>query len=148
LYFDDLILKGGMQSLAAAALYPDRVNRLVTISAAARSHPLSIALRYLQRKVLMSDPTWSHGNYYEKAYPKQGMRLAREIATVSYRSGPEWETRFGRNRVDEENLPKITKPDFAIEQYLDYQGEKFTLDPNSLLYISKAMDLFDMGYFN
>lgn len=113
-----------MQSLASAALFPDRVKRVISISAAARSHPLSIAVRYLQRKVLSSDPNWNHGNYYDGQFPYLGMKLAREIATISYRSGPEWETRFGRGRVEEESTPTITNPDFLIEQYLDYQVNK------------------------
>jgi homoserine O-acetyltransferase len=74
------------------------------------------------------------------------MKLAREIATVTYRSGPEWEQRFGRRRADPSKQPALC-PDFLIETYLDHAGEKFCLeyDANSLLYVSKAMDLFDLG---
>ncbi|CAG8445375.1 10312_t:CDS:10 [Ambispora leptoticha] len=136
---------GGMQSLAAAYLYPDRVSRLISISACARSHPYAIAMRHTQRQVLMADPNWNKGFYYNKIPPHTGMKLAREIATISYRSGPEWEQRFGRKRANEDELPALC-PDFLIETYLDHQGERWCLqyDPNSLLYISKAMDLFDM----
>ncbi|KAJ1969436.1 homoserine O-acetyltransferase [Dispira parvispora] len=138
---------GGMQSLVAGAMYPQRVARLVSISACARSHPYSIAMRHVQRQVLMSDPHWRKGYYYDHIPPHAGMKLAREIATISYRSGPEWERRFGRQRVKPESAPEFC-PDFLIETYLDRQGERFCLeyDPNSLLYISKAMDLFDMSY--
>jgi homoserine O-acetyltransferase len=99
---------GGMQSLAAAALYPNRVSRCVSISACARSHPYSIALRHTQRAVLMSDVNWARGRYYtefgpmsdeerremgvdrrERLPPHVGMKLARMIATIGYRSGPE-----------------------------------------------------------
>ncbi|KAI9256922.1 homoserine O-acetyltransferase [Sporodiniella umbellata] len=137
---------GGMQSLAAARLFPDRINRLISISACARSHPYSIALRHTQRQVLMSDPNWRKGFYYGGIPPHVGMKLAREIATISYRSGPEWEQRFGRKRANEDQSPALC-PDFLIETYLDHQGEKFCLqyDANSLLYISKAMDIFDMS---
>ncbi|CAO3598935.1 unnamed protein product [Absidia cylindrospora] len=137
---------GGMQSIAAASLYPDRVNRLVSISACARSHPYSIALRHTQRQVLMADPNWNKGFYYKGIPPHIGMKLAREIATISYRSGPEWELRFGRKRAQEDQSPALC-PDFLIETYLDHQGERFCLqyDANSLLYISKAMDMFDMS---
>ncbi|KAI8099878.1 homoserine O-acetyltransferase [Halteromyces radiatus] len=137
---------GGMQSIAAASLYPDRVNRLISISACARSHPYSIALRHTQRQVLMADPNWNKGFYYKGIPPHVGMKLAREIATISYRSGPEWELRFGRKRAQEDQSPALC-PDFLIETYLDHQGERFCLqyDPNSLLYISKAMDMFDMS---
>lgn len=136
---------GGMQSLALASMYPQRTGRVVSISAAARSHPLSIALRYLQRRALMSDPHWNGGFYYGGRFPYNGMRLAREVATVSYRSGPEWELRFGTRRMSD-GLPSFC-PDFLIESYLDHQSEQFSLkyDPNSLLYISKAMDMFDLS---
>ncbi|KAI8942195.1 hypothetical protein NX059_000281 [Plenodomus lindquistii] len=137
---------GGMQSLAAGALFPERVGRIVSISGCARSHPYSIAMRHTQRQVLMMDPNWSRGFYYDSIPPHGGMKLAREIATVTYRSGPEWEQRFGRRRADASRPPALC-PDFLIETYLDHAGEKWCLeyDPNSLLYVSKAMDLFDLG---
>jgi len=137
---------GGMQSLAAGVLFPQRVGRIVSISGCARSHPYSIAMRHTQRQVLMMDPNWNRGFYYGQVPPHAGMKLAREIATVTYRSGPEWEQRFGRRRADPSKPPALC-PDFLIETYLDHAGEKFclTYDPNSLLYVSKAMDLFDLG---
>ena len=137
---------GGMQSLAAGALFPERVGRIVTVSGCARSHPYSIAMRHTQRQVLMMDPNWARGFYYGGIPPHSGMKLAREIATVTYRSGPEWEQRFGRRRADPSKPPALC-PDFLIETYLDHAGEKFCLeyDANSLLYVSKAMDLFDLG---
>lgn len=92
------------------------------------------------------DPNWSRGFYYDSIPPHGGMKLAREIATVTYRSGPEWEQRFGRRRADSSRPPALC-PDFLIETYLDHAGEKWCLeyDANSLLYVSKAMDLFDLG---
>ena len=94
----------------------------------------------------MMDPKWNRGFYYDSIPPHAGMKLAREIATVTYRSGPEWEQRFGRRRADPSKQPALC-PDFLIETYLDHAGEKFCLeyDANSLLYVSKAMDLFDLG---
>ena len=149
---------GGMQSIAAAHLERDRVARLISISGCARSAPASIALRYAQRSVLMSDPNWNRGFYYSPGSlpPHTGMKLARQIATFTYRSGPEWEQRFGRARrvapsssegEAEHELDPALCPDFLIETYLDHQGEQFCLkyDANSLIYISKAMDLFDMS---
>lgn len=137
---------GGMQSLAAGVLFPERVGRIASISGCARSHPYSIAMRHTQRQVLMVDPNWKRGFYYDSVPPHAGMKLAREIATVTYRSGPEWEQRFGRRRADPSKVPALC-PDFLIETYLDHAGEKWCLeyDANSLLYISKAMDLFDLG---
>ncbi|KAK0527996.1 Serine O-succinyltransferase [Tilletia horrida] len=164
---------GGMQSIAAAHLFPERVERVVSISGCARSAPGSIALRYAQRSVLMSDPNWNRGAYYgpDRIPPHTGMKLARQIATITYRSGPEWEQRFGRQRrrpaseskpspspspgastTSTEPRPDLELdpalcPDFLIETYIDHQGEAFCLkyDANSLIYISKAMDLFDMS---
>lgn len=100
-------------------------------------------------KVLMADPNWNRGFYYGGVPPHLGMKLARQIATVTYRSGPEWQQRFGRQRADPSRPPALC-PDFLIETYLDHAGEKFCLeyDANSLLYVSKAMDLFDLGARN
>ncbi|KAK2594073.1 Serine O-succinyltransferase [Conoideocrella luteorostrata] len=140
---------GGMQSLAAGVLFPSKIQRIISISGCARSHPYSIAMRHTQRQVLMMDPNWNRGFYYDGIPPHAGMKLAREIATVTYRSGPEWEQRFGRRRADPSKPPALC-PDFLIETYLDHAGEKWCLnyDPNSLLYVSKAMDLFDLGREN
>ncbi|PWA00180.1 hypothetical protein BB558_003762 [Smittium angustum] len=137
---------GGMQSLAAAVIFPERVGKLVSISACAISHPYSVSLRFAQRQVLMTDPNFNRGNYYDSVPPHVGMKLARVISTVSYRSGPEWEMRFGRSRLSPDSDPALC-PDFLVETYLDHKGEKFCLeyDANSLLYISKAADMFDVS---
>ncbi|KAJ7648506.1 Alpha/Beta hydrolase protein [Mycena rosella] len=144
---------GAMQSLAAGWLNPERVGKVVSISGTARSSPSSVAMRYAQRSVLMADPNWNNGFYYDAMPPHTGMKLARQIATITYRSGPEWDARFGRQMRPlpadaSPDLPRVPAlcPDFLIETYLDHQGEQFCLkyDANSLIYISKAMDLFDM----
>ncbi|KAI0952354.1 hypothetical protein AcW1_004476 [Taiwanofungus camphoratus] len=148
---------GAMQSLAAGWLYPERVGKFVSISGTARSSPSAIAMRFAQRSVLMADPNWKNGFYYDGLPPHTGMKLARQIATITYRSGPEWDQRFGRKVRDlpqsdsassgsEKPRTPALCPDFLIETYLDYQGEQFCLkyDANSLIYISKAMDLFDL----
>jgi len=136
---------GGMQSLTIAALAPERVARVVSISACAASHPQGIALRFVQREALMADPAWAQGRYHGVSFPRTGMRVAREIGTITYRSGPEWEERFGRRRATDG--PPTFHADFEVESYLAYQGEKFCeqYDPNSYLHVSKAMDLFDLG---
>jgi homoserine O-acetyltransferase len=136
---------GGMQSLMLAALAPQRVDRIVSISAAIGSHPQSIALRFVQRQALMSDPEWRGGRYYGVSFPHRGQKVARQIGAITYRSGPEWEKRFGRERIAD-TTPRLGE-DFQVESYLAHQGEKFCLqyDANSYLYISKAMDLFDLS---
>ncbi|ORY34714.1 Alpha/Beta hydrolase protein [Naematelia encephala] len=144
---------GGQQSLSLAYLAPERVGRVVSISATGRSGLGGVGMRYAQRSVLMSDPNWNRGFYYDGVPPHTGMKLARQIATITYRSGPEWEQRFGRRMLSEQvasqqgetEIPRLS-PDFLIETYLDHQGERFclTYDANSMIYLSKAMDLFDM----
>ena len=135
---------GGMLSLDLAACAPERVRRIASISAALRSYPQSIAIRFVQRQALMADPDWRGGLYYGHSFPHKGQRVAREIGTITYRSGPEWQERFGRRRTGD-GVPTLDE-DFQVESYLAYQGEKFCLqyDANSYLYISKAMDLFDL----
>ncbi|KAG8914793.1 hypothetical protein FRC00_010705 [Tulasnella sp. 408] len=127
---------GAMQSLAAGWLHPGRVGKIVSISGTARSSPSSIAMRYAQRSILMADPNWNKGFYYDKAPPHTGMKLARrappEIGTITYRSGPEWEQRFGRQvrQLPESDTPRANGvrvpalcPDFLIETYLDHQSD-------------------------
>jgi homoserine acetyltransferase len=96
--------------------------------------------------VLMADPHWNRGEYYDSVPPHAGMKLAREIATITYRSGPEWDARFARTRLSPKSPPAFCA-DYQIERYLDWSGEKWWrgYDANSMLYISKAMDLFDMS---
>lgn len=140
---------GGMQSLAYGAEFRDEVEKIISISGCAKSHPYSVAMRFCQRQVLMNDPLWKKGNYYNSIPPDTGMKLSREIATITYRSGPEWEKRFGVERADSSTIPALC-PDLLIETYLDHAGEKWCLDfdANSFLYISKAMDMFDLGRKN
>jgi homoserine acetyltransferase len=94
----------------------------------------------------MADPHWNRGEYYNSVPPHAGMKLAREIATITYRSGPEWDARFMRTRLSPTSPPAFCA-DYQIERYLDWSGEKWWrgYDANSMLYISKAMDLFDMS---
>lgn len=139
---------GGMTVLAYCALYPGEVHSLVSISAAARSLPFSIALRSLQREMIRRDPAWCEGNYTDDAIPVQGMRLARKLGMITYRSAKEWALRFGRERAHVERKPGDPFGiDFEIESYLENHAEKFTgqFDPNCYLYISRAMDLFDLA---
>jgi homoserine O-acetyltransferase/O-succinyltransferase len=139
---------GGMTVLAYCALFPNEVRSLVSISAAARSQPFSIALRSLQREMIRKDPAWNEGNYSVDAVPVQGMRLARKLGMITYRSAKEWQQRFGRERASVERKPGDPFGiDFEVESYLENHATKFTgqFDPNCYLYISRAMDLFDLA---
>jgi len=135
---------GGMQSICSASEYPDRVGKFVTISACAKSFPGSMAFRHSQRQAIMSDPQWNGGDYYDGPLPAAGLRLARQIGTITYRSGQEWQQRFGQNKI--KDYTEGLDHEFIIEGYLDHQGKKWVnnYDPNSMLWISKAMDGFSM----
>jgi homoserine O-acetyltransferase len=135
---------GGMQSLALVAVAPERAGRVASISAASQSYPLAIAMRFAQRTAVMTDRDWRNGDYYDHSPPCTGLKVARQMGTISYRSGPDWDLRFGRKRVADG--PARFGVDFEVESYLEHQGRKFCAqyDANSYLYISKAMDLFDV----
>jgi homoserine O-acetyltransferase len=136
---------GGMQAMAFAARFPRMVRRVISISAPGRSYPLSISLRFVQRQAVMRDPAWRDGRYAPGAPPSAGLHLARQIGTITYRSGPEWDRRFARERTAAG--PPGFDTDFQVESYLVHQGDRFVgrFDANSYLYLSKAMDLFDLG---
>jgi len=139
---------GGMTVLAYCALFPGEARSVVSISGSARSVPFSIALRSLQREMIRRDPAWQEGNYTPDAMPVQGMRLARKLGMITYRSAKEWAVRFGRERASAERKPGDPFGiDFEVESYLESHATKFTgqYDPNCYLYISRAMDLFDLA---
>jgi len=136
---------GGMLALEYGALFPDSVDRLIAISASGMTHPFAIALRHVQRRAVMLDPAWRGGRYYETGQPAAGLSLAREIGTITYRSDVEWTNRFGRAWHDGDLFDFGGQ--FEIESYLQHQGEKYprSYDANSYLYLSRAMDLHDLG---
>ena len=139
---------GGMTVLAFAAQFPEAARNLISISGAARSTPFTIALRSLQREMIRKDPKWLDGNYSSDAIPVEGMRLARKLGMITYRSAKEWLLRFGRERASVEHMPDDPFGiDFEIEAYLENHAAKFVgqFDPNAYLYLSRAMDLFDLA---
>jgi homoserine O-acetyltransferase len=139
---------GGMTVLAFAALFPTAARGLISISAAARSTPFAIALRSLQREIIRKDPAWACGDYPTGDGPVSGQRLARKLGMITYRSAKEWQHRFGRERASAERSPGDPFGiDFEVESYLENHAIKFTgqFDPNAYLYLSRAMDLFDLA---
>jgi len=138
---------GGMSALSFCQLHPGKTKRLISISSAARSSPFSIALRSLQREIIRNDPSWKNGAYDLNGNgPISGMRLARKLGMITYRSAKEWSARFGRERAMEKDLKSgAFGVDFEIESYLESHANKFigAFDPNCYLYLSRAMDLFD-----
>ena len=138
---------GGMSALSFCQLHPGKTKRLISISSAARSSPFSIALRSLQREIIRNDPSWKNGAYDLNGNgPISGMRLARKLGMITYRSAKEWSARFGRERAMDKDLKSgAFGVDFEIESYLESHANKFigAVDPNCYLYLSRAMDLFD-----
>jgi homoserine O-acetyltransferase len=138
---------GGMTALAFTLNHASRCRRLVSISSAARALPHAIALRSLQREIIRNDPLWQEGQYDAANHgPVSGMRLARKLGMISYRSGEEWAERFGRERAPdfaEQDTPFGI--DFEVESYLESHADRFigSFDANCYLYLSRAMDLFD-----
>jgi homoserine O-acetyltransferase len=98
--------------------------------------------------MVRSDPAWRGGNYEPGRGPRLGMRLARKLGTITYRSTEEWNQRFGRRRVpDTAGLSGDFRPQFEVESYLEHQALRFadSFDANSYLYLSRAMDQFDLA---
>ena len=139
---------GGMTTLAFEMLFPGLADGIVLMSSGTRSLPFSIALRSLQREMIRKDPDWMGGNYPMDSPPLTGMRLARKLGMITYRSAEEWRVRFGRERAGSEY--KSNDPfaiSFEIESYLEHHANKFIgqFDPNCYLYLSRASDLFDIA---
>jgi len=139
---------GGMTALAYTLLYPGQTHGLISISSAMRCLPFSIALRSLQREMIRNDPAWRDGNYADDAPPIQGMRLARKLGMITYRSTHEWSKRFGRERAMRVPADGGSNPfglEFEVESYLHVRADEFvgSFDANCYLYLSRASDLFD-----
>jgi len=143
---------GGMVVLAFAAQFPGSARRVVSISGSPAASPFAIALRSLQRDAILTDPDWQEGQYSGDIRPVTGMRLARKLGTITYRSAAEWKHRFGRRpaAVKDKSLPPGRAhfaAEFAVQDYLNAQADKFVsvFDPNCYLYLSRAMDRFDLS---
>ena len=139
---------GGVTVLAFAVQFPGVARNMISISGAASAGPFAIALRSLQRELVRNDPAWRGGNYEPGRGPRQGLRLARKLGTITYRGHEEWDQRFGRRRVPETaGLAGDFRPLFEVESYLEHQGQRFaeTYDANSYLYLSRASDQFDLA---
>ena len=139
---------GGMVVPAFAAQCSGAARRLISISGTAAASPFAIALRSIQREAILSDPQWRHGEYAADAQPTAGLRLARMLGTLTYRSAAEWRERFGRAPVAPEwRRSGQFAPEFAVQSYMEAQADKFVhaFDANCYLYLSRAMDRFDLA---
>ncbi len=137
---------GGMQALKWAILYPDIVHSVIPIACSASLSAQGIALNEVGRQAIMNDPNWKDGNYYGTKGPDAGLSLARMIGHITYLSEKHMHEKFGRRFKAEEPPLDSFKNMFMVESYLHHQGNKFVdrFDANSYLYITKAIDYFDL----
>jgi len=139
---------GGMQVLEWCIRYPDMVRSAIPIATTMRHSALAIAFNEVARQAIMADPNWNRGNYHNSAPPDTGLAVARMIGHVTYLSDEAMRRKFGRRLQDKNNFSFGFDVDFQVESYLRHQGSKFVqrFDANSLLYITKASDYFDLGH--
>ena len=140
---------GAMQVIDFAVKYPNRVFAAVPIAGAARHSAQNIAFHEIGRQAIMADPNWVGGTYMEKGVtPRRGLAVARMTAHVTYLSERALQRKFGRNLQDRSHVSFGFDADFQVESYLRHQGSTFVdrFDANSYLYITRAMDYFDVAY--
>ncbi|MEJ5284765.1 MAG: homoserine O-acetyltransferase [Brevinematales bacterium] len=138
---------GGMQALEWALRYPDNVLSSIVIAATARLSPQSIAFNAVGRNAIIRDENWNGGDYYGKVPPSVGLSIARMIGHITYLSDESMHKKFGRRLQTRNEFGFDFSKEFQVESYLDYQGNKFVeiFDANSYLYVTKAMDYFDVA---
>ncbi|MBX7494936.1 homoserine O-acetyltransferase [Qipengyuania sp. 6B39] len=138
---------GGMQALSLAANWPERASRVLVIASTSRHSAQNIAFHELGRQAVMADPRWNQGDYYGGEAPDSGLAVARMAAHITYLSEEALTGKFGRNLQDRDAKSFGFDADFQVESYLRYQGSGFTqrFDANSYLYITRAMDYFDLA---
>ncbi len=138
---------GGMQALSWAALYPERVKSAVVIASTARHSAQNIAFHEVGRQAIMADPRWNNGAYYGHEAPSSGLAVARMAAHITYLSEAGLTEKFGRRLQNRDAKSFGFDADFQVESYLRYQGLSFVdrFDANSYLYITRAMDYFDLA---
>jgi homoserine O-acetyltransferase len=137
---------GGMQVLEWCVRYPQFIRSAVAIATTMRHSALAIAFNEIARQSIMADPNWNKGNYYGGSRPDMGLAVARMVGHVTYLSDEAMRRKFGRKLQDKETFSFGFDGDFQIESYLRHQGSKFVnrFDANSVLYITKASDYFDV----
>jgi len=137
---------GGMQALKWAVDYPEQVVTAIPIASTTRHSAQQIAFNEVGRQAIMADPDWNGGNYYGKQPPARGLAVARMVGHITYMSDESMREKFGRRLRDKETFSFGFDVDFEVESYLRYRGSQFVnrFDANSYLYITKAMDYFDL----
>ena len=138
---------GGMQALQWAVSHPDRVRSVIAIACTHRHSAQQIAFNEVARQAIMADPGWNGGDYYDGNGPHMGLAIARMVGHVTYLSDKGMESKFGRRLRGKDRFAFQFKPEFEVETYLTHQGSAFVerFDGNSLLYLTKALDYFDLS---
>jgi len=138
---------GGMQVLEWLRQYPDMVGSAMAIATSYHNSAQNVAFNAVAREAIMGDPNWCGGYYLDKGkFPAKGLALARKMAHITYMSPLSLAEKFGRNSISGDEVSFSLNCDFEIEKYLNHQGQSFTerFDPNSYIYISRAIDYFDL----
>jgi homoserine O-acetyltransferase len=138
---------GGMQTLQWAVAYPEAVVSAIPIATTARHSAQQIAFDEVGRQAIMADPDWNQGNYYDRNPPARGLSVARMVGHITYMSDESMREKFGRRLRDKDKFGFDFSVDFEVESYLRYRGTQFVarFDANSYLYITKALDYFDLA---
>ena len=137
---------GGMQAMAWATEYQDRISHCIPIASCMAHSAMQIAFNEIGREAIISDPKWKKGNYYGEEVPEHGLSVARMVGHVTYLSEYAMRQKFGRRVQEQSKSNNYFSTLFSVESYLQHQGESFVrrFDPNSYLYITKALDMFDL----
>ncbi len=139
---------GGMQVLQWVVSYPERIRLAIPIATTSKLSSQAIAFNEVGRQAIQSDPQWRDGDYYGRSIPRRGLAIARMIGHITYLSEKSMHQKFGRKLQDKAEYGYDFRADFQVESYLRYKGDHFVnrFDANSYLYISKAMDYFDLAH--
>jgi homoserine O-acetyltransferase len=138
---------GGMQALEWSVRFPDMVQTAIPIASTTQHSAMAIAFNEVSRQAIMNDPNWNNGDYYDTSIPKHGQAVARMIGHVTYLSDIALRKKFDYRLQEDEEITFNFDSDFQVGSYLRHQGQKFVnrFDANSLLYLTKATDFFNLA---
>ena len=147
---------GGMMAQSWAIMYPEMVKGCIIIASTSKLSPQAIAFNAVSRNAILSDENFNNGDYYDKEHPEKGLSIARMVGHITYLCEEAMKNKFGRRfltkNTEDRTIAGVRNfdfhSDFQVESYLHYQGQSFVnrFDANSYLYITKAVDYFDLTY--
>lgn len=138
---------GGMQAMQWTIDYPDMIKATIVIASTSRLSAQGIAFNAVGRNAILQDSNFNNGNYYDKEHPEKGLAIARMVGHITYLCEESMHRKFGRRLQDKDKPDFDFNVDFQVESYLQHQGQVFVdrFDANSYLYITKAVDYFDLA---